>query len=71
MQEIKAVLHGVEELHNEISHDFEKLENEVMQDHCSDLLTEAVSYTKSAISNIAGDSMDQKSRQVAVKLYGG
>lgn len=70
MDEINAVLKGVSALHNEIHHDFDKLENEVMQDHCSDLLTEAVSYTQSAIEEIAGDNSSQKSRQVAVRIYG-
>jgi hypothetical protein len=56
MKALDDVLHGISELHNEINHDFKKLENEVMQDHCSDLLTEAVSYTKSALESIAGDS---------------
>jgi hypothetical protein len=50
MEEIKAVIHGVQELHNEINHDFKDLENEVMLDHCSDLLTEAVSYTETALT---------------------
>lgn len=56
MKALDDVLHGISELHNEINHDFETLDNEVMQDHCSDLLTEAVSYTKTALENIRGDS---------------